>query len=244
MSSPPLVIDVALGPSPSAGADADVLVLVDVVDESTRLVEALEDEVEGDAPSMLDEGRYPNLVALSRGTGLAAHPLVVVAALVNARPAAARIAPLAAARMHAAARGGRDEGDRPHAARPHRPVVLQLACAGGRGGPRVDDVYVAGVIVRLLLDELDVPARLTDAAGIAIAVGGSYEHPLAALQAANDAGALVGRRPEPPDVLQRCAQVDVCGVVPWLLAGPDGGFHATQLSGAALELAAQWESPA
>lgn len=171
-----------------------VVVIVDVVD-GARLLERLEasaGEIEIDASRL-----HQVAVEVAGGD----HP-VLLAALVNARPVAVRLATML------------EPGD-----------MVQFVCVGGRGGVRVDDLYGAGRIIRLLLEELEFAAVLTDGAGVAVAITGSYDDPLSALRSSHDPDSFAGPNPANASVLLAAAQVDSVGVVAELVAGATGHHH-------------------
>ncbi len=84
-----------------------------------------------------------------------------------------------------------------------------LVCAGTGGKVTLEDVYLAGRLVAALQDEA------TDAARIAEALAGSFEHPLDAL--AVSAGATGIRAAGLDSDIDFCAQESVTAVVPRLV---------------------------
>lgn len=147
----------------------------------------------------------PALAALAReAEQLGVH--LLLAGLVNARPAAARVAALVRA----------------------QPRDVLLACAGSwRDGARelaVQDSYCAGVLTRLLLEELDATMTLSDGAGVAVSLTSSYVDDAAALS-----GSTAGRELSAQD-RNAAAQRDLVGSVPMVSRGtaPDTvSLHAS-----------------
>lgn len=97
-----------------------------------------------------------------------------------------------------------------------------LVCAGTGGRITLEDVYLAGRVVAALQDER------TDAARVAEALAGSFEHPLDALAAS--AGAAGIRAAGLEADIDFCAQESITAVVP-RLARMDGGTAVLERSG-------------
>lgn len=88
---------------------------------------------------------------------------------------------------------------------------LTFVCAGDGASVCAANVFVAGVLTRLLLDELNVGATLTDAAGIAINCANSYEDFRLALGASHRGRILDASGGE--NLVSACATYSMIGLV-------------------------------
>lgn len=186
-----LHIDVALHPRLIRDHRADLVVLVDAVDGSPRLLEQLES---GGQPVLGDESW--DLVQAADGAALrhtgAEPPQLLLAGVVNARPAAAQIERWSGANeLH----------------------ELLIVCAGNGDAIASEDAYSAGLLVRMLLEELSQGLGLSDAAGIAIALTSSYPDPRSALLASAAVRQRLDSEADSDDSLGSWAAQDLVGVV-------------------------------
>lgn len=179
-------IDVALHPRLLRGHAPDLALLVDAVDASPRLLAQLE----AGAEPVLGEESWDLVSAADAVHVRFVDAPVLLAGLANARPVAAQIA------RHAQAAPLSD---------------LLIVCAGSGEQVASEDAYSAGVIVRLLLEELDQPAQMTDAAGMAVALTSSYPDARSALLAS--AGVRRRLSQGTDDAITDWSAQDVHGVV-------------------------------
>lgn len=146
---------------------AHAWVVVDALGAGPAIVQALDDAGAGEVDvASVDVGGAQldhvvrQLLQQSPGPiGVASQ--LQLACLANARPAMATLARTL---------GGGD--------------TVGFACVGtADGATAVEDAWAVGVLVRLLLDELDVPLDMDDGAGIAISLTSTYDSAQAGLEA-------------------------------------------------------------
>lgn len=97
-----------------------------------------------------------------------------------------------------------------------RVMIVCADTSGDAGGAvvSVDAIHCAGVLIRMLLEEILCPCVLTDAAGVAVTVAGSYGDPHAAMQTSARWRSLL-RAGAAPSMLSIASQRDLAPAVPY-----------------------------
>lgn len=203
MEGTPLVLDV-VHPALRQGVDGGVVVVVEPLYGCVAVAAAL------------DAG-WESVELAADAPGTAPIPLVSFEQPPQAGQLRCRVR---SSDLHAAAR----DGDLLGAPVLARPLCARLAAEAGidrvtfvpvtAGGELGSDAWWAcGMLARVLLDELDRPSELTDAAGLAVTLARGAEDPVAQLSAgARWRGHL--DRDGHPDDLRVASAVDSLGVVP------------------------------
>ena len=198
------MVDVALhpqliGPQQHPG----ICVLVDALAGSPALAAALDDSDETlTLPTAYTERLTTIAVAIASEH---AATQIIVGALPNARPCVTALARLLAA----------TDANQPR---------LTFVCTGSGHEVAAPDVYVAGALVRMLLEECDAALMLTDAAGIAVSIASTFADDQSALSAS------AGDDDTDQALRQLATQRDLYGAVPELLVDPDGVVTARRLA--------------
>lgn len=144
------------------------------------------------------------IVAMEALVRVATAQPVFVGALVNALPLAAQVAAFVERESI---------------------TELCLVCAGDGETESAANVFAAGVIVTLLLDELTLGASLTDAAGIAISYAKSYDDFRLALSASHRGRLLDATGGS--ELVTACAQYSSVGIVGAVSSTRDQRFAVT-----------------
>jgi hypothetical protein len=202
-----IAVDLLADERSVSGGGEGLLVLVDPLGGGADALLALEDEgaVDDDQLAALGGGSLHTLASAAlRASGpdestSGVWTDVLLADLLNARPACARIAGLATAEPPAA------------------PIARVTFAARG-----ADGVFVAGVLVRTLLDELDRASVLDDGAGIAIGVAGSTADMHAGLLL-SERGRRLDR--DNPAAVAAASQLDSVGLVGRFSRSGDVAVH-------------------
>ncbi len=222
---------------------ADVAVVVDVLRATSTITQALAsgyrsvmcvDSVERAArlrapgrviageqecvmPPGFDQGNSPREAMSPRGEELVLATTNGAPAIVEAVPCAGQVLLASLLNLGAVVQAVESAGERD----------VQIVCAGTGGAPALEDTYLAGRICAAL------PGERTDAALISEAVAHSYETPLQALAASEDARVL--RAAGLAEDIAHCALESTLELVPRVLSAAEGiatvGLQGGTLSG-------------
>ncbi len=192
---PVVVVEPLLG-GPAVVAALD---LVDDVqlDAASGEVPHLRALMDGDVPGDATVMRLPDLVhALNAEAAMGAQQALIVSYL-NLRPCAALLGSWVSQRSDISR--------------------IRIACASVRGDTDAigaDAVHLAGALARMLLEEIDLPVMLSEAAGIAMTVAQSAEQAGAVMEAGRRWSLLRDNDGIDPETPHMAGQADLCGVVP------------------------------